>query len=151
MSESPAAITVVVVVIHLAKAGQLPILGRIEAYSFVVPEQVVAEVTYPEQAKALKEALRAGHLSQQSSTDVAEIALYAELEVRMGKGEAACLAMAASRGWRLASDDRGRAFRRLVRERIDEKNFVNTVVLVSLAPRARLALGRRSDADSEID
>jgi predicted nucleic acid-binding protein len=103
------------VIIHLTKAGRLDLLGTLEGWDFVVPDQVVEEVTYAEQAAALAAALAAGHLRRESSTDLAEIALYAELkgERTMGKGDAACLAMAASRGWLLASDDRGRAFRRL--------------------------------------
>lgn len=136
MSESPGTTTVVLdttVVINLANAGRLEMLGRIEGYAFVVPDQVVEEVSYPEQEKALTKAIQAGHVSRESSTDVAEVTLYAELEARMGKGEAACLAMAASRGWLLGSDDRGRAFRRLVRQRIDEKNVLDTPAIANLA------------------
>jgi len=121
------------VVIHLARAGRLGLLGRVEGYEFVVTEQVVNEVTYPEQAAALRTALEAGHLRVESSTDTAELALYAELRARMGKGEAASLAMAACRGWMLASDDRGRAFRRLVRERLGLSNLEDTLAIVTLA------------------
>jgi len=114
------------VVIHLAKAGRLDLLGAMEGWLFVVPDQVVEEVTYPEQAAALAEALGAGHLQRESSTDPVETALYADLRTRMGKGEAACLAMATTRGWMLASDDRGRAFHRLVRERIGCGRLIDT-------------------------
>jgi len=51
----------------------------------------------------------------------------------MGKGEAACLAMAASRGWLLASDDRGRAFRRLVHERIGPDRLIDTARIADAA------------------
>lgn len=114
------------VVIHLSDAGSLELLGSLQGWEFVVPDQVVEEVTRPEQAAALDCALRAGRLRRESSTEPEEIALYADLRARMGKGEAACLAMAAHRGWMLASDDRGRAFRRLVRERIGNKRLVDT-------------------------
>lgn len=131
-----AAKTVVVdatVVIHLAQAGRLDLLGALAGWSFVVPDQVVEEVIYPEQAAALADALAAGHLARVSSSDLSEIALYAELRLRMGKGEAACLAMAKSRDWRLASDDRGRAFRRCVREYFDETKLMDTDALLALA------------------
>jgi len=121
------------VVIHLAKAGRLDLLGALEGWDFVVPGQVVEEVTYAEQAAALAAALAAGHLRRETSTDLAEIALYAELRDRMGKGEAACLAMAASRGWLLASDDRGRAFRRLVGERIGIDRLIDTARIADAA------------------
>lgn len=135
--ESPAAAKVVVVdatvIIHLAKAERLHLLGALQGWEFVVPDQVVEEVTYPEQAATLKAALAAGHLRQESSTDTTEIALYAELRTRMGKGEAACLAMAATRGWLLASDDRGRAFRRLVHERIGPDRLIDTARIAEAA------------------
>lgn len=124
-----AARTVVVdatVVIHLANAGRLDLLGSLEGWDFVAPDQVVEEVIYPEQAAALARALDVGHLRREASTDLAELALYAELERRMGRGEAACLAMAATRGWLLASDDRGRAFRRLVAEHIGSDRLIGT-------------------------
>jgi len=120
-------------VIHLAGADRLDVLGAIGDHDFVVPDQVVEEVTYPEQAGALNRALEAGHLRRESSTDPAEVALYADLRQRMGKGEAACLAMAASRGWMLASDDRGRAFRRMARERIRDEDLIDTIEIVDMA------------------
>jgi predicted nucleic acid-binding protein len=104
----------------------------------------VEEVSYPDQAEALARALEAGHLRRESSTDPAEIALYAEVRKRMGKGEAACLAMAAARGWLLGSDDRGRAFRRLVGERIGTGRLIDTA---RIAGEAR-ALGVLSADDA---
>lgn len=121
------------VVIHLAKSGRLDLLGSLEGWAFVVPDQVVEEVTYPDQAAALERALQAGHLRREASTDPAEVTLYAQLKQRMGKGEAACLAVAASRGWMLASDDRGRAFRRLVGSRIGLDRLVDTGELTDTA------------------
>ncbi len=133
------------VVIHLTRAGRLHVLGAIKGYVFVVPDQVVEEVTYPEQATALAHALHAGHLRRETSTEPGEVALYAELRHRMGKGEAACLAMSVHRGWMLASDDRGRAFRRLVRARIGEKNLMDTMTIVNLARKQ----GTLSAAEAE--
>ena len=121
------------VVIHLAQADRLDLLGAMEGYVFVVPDQVVEEVIYPEQAAILEQALEAGHLRRESSTEPAEIALYAELRRRMGKGEAACLAMSVRRDWMLASDDRGRAFRRIVRERLGTARLIDTSAIVKMA------------------
>ena len=94
------------VVISLAKAECLHLLGSLEGWAFVIPDQVVEEVNYPGQAVALEQALKLGHLRRESSTDPQEIAIYAELRQRMGRGEAACLAMAfklvesARKNWR---------------------------------------------------
>jgi len=124
------------VVIHLAQAGRLNLLGSLSEWVFVVPDQVVEEVSYPTQAEALKHALQASHLRRESSTDPAEIDLYAELRQRMGKGEAALSCHAATRGWMLASDDRGRAFRRLMRERIGSARSFETADLLRIAQRS---------------
>jgi len=121
------------VVIHLAKAEYLNLLGSLEGWAFVIPDQVVAEVTYPDQTAALRRSIEAGHLRRESSTDPREIALYAELRQRMGRGEAACLAMAACRGWIVASDDQGKAFQRLVQERIGVKRLIDTAFIADTA------------------
>jgi hypothetical protein len=47
--------------------------------------------------------------------------------------EAACLAMAARRGWMMASDDQGRAFQRLARERIGSEQLMGTAFSVNAA------------------
>ncbi len=137
------------VVIHLAKAGRLDLLGSLQGWDFLVPDQVVEEVTRPDQADALARALEAGHLRRESSTDPEEIALYAELRQRMGKGEAACLAMGSIRGWLVASDDRGRAFRRLMRERIGDDRILSTEDLLHPARMAESSGGCEEEDESE--
>ena len=123
------------VVINLIHAGRLDLLGKIEGYEFVVPEQVIAlEVTYPEQAQALAASLKAGWVSRVESTDTVEIGLYAELSAIMGKGEAACLAMAARRGWMVACDEVGR-FRREAEARIGRDKVLKTEGIIVLAIR----------------
>ena len=121
------------VVIHLADTGSLWVLGALQDYEFVVPEQVVEEVTHPQQVTALQDALQNGWLRRESITDPEEITLYAELRTRMGKGEAACLAMASTRGWMLASDDLGRAFRRLATQRIGNSRLLDTPRIAAMA------------------
>ena len=85
-----------------------------------------------------------------SITDPSEIALYAELRQRMGKGEAACLAIADHRGWMLLSDDRGRAFCRLVRERIGEERLVGTPEIVHVARTAGVLSEEEADHILEV-
>jgi hypothetical protein len=43
------------------------------------------------------------------------------------------MAMAASRGWMMASDDHGRAFQRLARERIGIEQIMDTAFIVNAA------------------
>lgn len=133
------------VVINLANAGRLDLLGSLAGWDFVVPDEVVEEIKRPHQKAALEGALQAGHLRRESSTEPAEMTLCAELRDCMGKGEAACLAMAATREWMVTSDDRGRAFRRIVQERIGKNRLCDTPWIVNEA-RAK---GVVSDEESQ--
>lgn len=138
------------VVINLIHAGRLDLLGKIAGYEFVVPEQVITlEVTYPGQAKALSAALEAGWVRRVESTDTAEMALYAELSTVMGKGEAACLAIAAHRGWMVACDEGGR-FRREAEARIGRDRMVNTPGILVAAIRRGLLTVEEADAIKEL-
>lgn len=121
------------VLINLIQAGRLDLLSAIRRWVFLVPDQAAEEVAYPEHAAVLDQALKAGDLQVESITDLTEMACFADLRSRMGKGEAACLAMAEQRGWMVASDDRGRAFLRLVRERIGEERLIDTAEIVGVA------------------
>lgn len=133
------------VLINLIQAGRLDILAALRGWEFVAPDQAVEEVSRQNQRAALERSLEAGHLRRESSTEPREIAAYAELRLRMGKGEAACLAIAASRGWTLASDDRGRAFRRLVRERIGEHRLIDTSEIVRIAREQGVVSSEEAD------
>ncbi len=138
------------VVINLIHAGRLDLLAKIAGYEFVVPQQVVAlEVTYPEQAKALSAALEAGWVRRVESTDSEEIRMYAELSAVMGKGEAACLAMGACRGWMVGCDEGGR-FRREALARVGREGLVNTPGIIVLAIRRGLLTVEEADRIKDL-
>ena len=59
-----------------------------------VVEEVVGEITDPQQAAALQTAFAENHLKRDSLTDLDALALFAELVQMMGRGEAASLALA---------------------------------------------------------
>ena len=105
------------VLINLIHVGRLDLLGSLSAYEFVVPPEVEAEVSIPEQAQALDHAFDAGHIERLAFSGTAELEIYAELSSLIGKGEAACLAMAEVQGWTIASDER-RRFLRFAKERL---------------------------------
>ena len=74
----------------------------------------------PAQRQALEITLTRGALSASSRSPTRrELATYAELQHIMGSGEAACLAMAETRGWLIAPDEK-RRFRREVIARLGE-------------------------------
>ena len=121
------------VLINLIQAGRLDLLSQVDRWRFVVPEDAASEVLYPDQVEVMDAAREDGSLVTESITDIDELTLFAELRQRMGRGEAACLALAATRGWAIASDDRGRAFRRLVRERLGEGRLIETEEIIRVA------------------
>lgn len=113
------------VLINFLRIGQLPLLGKLHAYRFLVPEEVVGEITDPAQQDALASAFSAGHLGQTIVDTIEALALFAELRDVMGRGEAACLVIAATTGCHIASDERKR-FRRRAIELIGEARILRT-------------------------
>lgn len=122
------------VLINLIHAGRLELLGAVSGYRFVVPEQVVAEVSVPAQRARLADALGQG-LLRQEALGVEALALYGELRSVMGRGEAACLAAAHGKAWWVASDEKG-PFRREALARLGQGRLVTTPGLFVLAIRA---------------
>jgi predicted nucleic acid-binding protein len=122
------------VLINLLHVGRLDLLGRVPGLEFVAPEVVIGEVTRPKQARHLEEAMKRGDLRRETTTGDERI-LYAELLDTMDDGEAACLAMAQSRGWLVATDERRRVLR-TVKERLGPGSVLNTAGLLVLAIRS---------------
>ena len=137
------------VLINLIHSGRLDLLGALTAFEFVVPDHVVAEITVPAQRQALEIALTRRALRQESITDPGELATYAGLRRIMGSGEAACLAMAETRGWLIASDEK-RRFRREVLARLGEGRLVTTAGLFLIAIRAGVISVEEADQVKEI-
>ncbi len=128
------------VLINLIRIGQLPLLGQLDGYRFLVPTEVANEITEPDQREALSEALAGGYLEQVVVDTMESLQLFAELRDVMGMGEAACVALAATRGCHIASDEKKR-FRRRAVELIGEQRIVRTEGLLLEAIRqARISV-----------
>jgi predicted nucleic acid-binding protein len=89
-------------------------------------------------------ALGQGHLRKEALTDRDELGIYVELRMVMGKGEAACVAMADTRGWAVGCDER-RGFLRHARERLGEGRILNTPGILLLAIRQGLISVEEAD------
>jgi predicted nucleic acid-binding protein len=122
---------VVINLIHVGMLGGLPAMVDME---FVVTDEVYGEVQRPEQRQIMDATLAAEIWSRASLTEPDAIALFATLATTMGRGEAASLALAASRSCYVASDERG-IFLREVRQRLGEGRIINTPGLLVLAIR----------------
>jgi predicted nucleic acid-binding protein len=123
---------VVINFIHVGLLGDLP---RLVGLSFVVTDVVYEEISYPEQRAALDAALAAGTWTRESLFDLDAVALQADLMTVMDPGEASTLALAATKGYLVASDER-RAFLREARARLGPGRIVDTPGLIVLAIRA---------------
>jgi predicted nucleic acid-binding protein len=123
------------ILINLIHVGLLGLLAKLSSYDFVVPEEVVKEVSDPLQSQALQEALSLGVLQVVLLTDVAELTIYAQLVTTLGSGEAACLSLAECRKWLIASDEK-KKFRREAMARLGSTRMLNTPGILILAIKA---------------
>jgi predicted nucleic acid-binding protein len=135
------------VLINLLHVGRLPMMATALGYSFVMPEEVLAEITAPEQRKTVETLLASGALRTHALTAPPSLAIFAELTLRFGRGESACLALAETEGWLLATDE-GRRFRREIERRLGPDRVLGTVTLYVDALRSDLIT--LADADGDL-
>lgn len=121
--------------INFLALNRMDILHGLRRYAFRIPNHVVREIEYEDQKEKLQDALAGGTLSEIEITDLAEMTLYAELRRFLGDGESACLAVAATRRWVIAADEKGR-LRREILERLGEDYLLNTLGAIVEALRA---------------
>lgn len=122
---------VVINFIHIGLLGELPAMVDMDC---VITDEVYEEVLRPSQREVLDAALETGTWSRESLTEPDSIALFAILAATMGRGEAASLALAVTRGSYVASDER-RVFLREARQRLGEGRIIDTPGLLMLAIR----------------
>ena len=120
------------VLINFIHVGRLDLLAELPGYECLVPDHAAEEVTRPSQRAALRKFLESGRLHPVCITDPGEMREFADLRTRLGDGEAACLALAQSRGWLVACDEK-RAFLREADQRIGRGRVLNTPSLLVLA------------------
>jgi predicted nucleic acid-binding protein len=137
------------ILINLSHTSHLALLGKVGGLRFVVPDEVVAEVTEPEQLRTLEAAIANGSLRQESIASPDELTVFAELSQILGSGEAACLALASSRGWLVACDEK-RVFLREARSRLGDGRILNTPGLYVLWIRAGILSVEEADAAKTI-
>lgn len=117
------------VLINFLRAGCLDLLLQHKDYKLVVTEHVRREVTYPEQAAELESAISGEDIDEIQLTDSSEISLFAELNVVLGRGESAAIAVATNRNWVIATNELGRA-RREVYDRVGRNRLITTTSLI---------------------
>ncbi len=137
------------VLINLMHVARLNFCSELPGLEFVVPDHVQAEITLPEQRAMLDGAVADGWVQVISFSEPDDIALFADLTVHLGRGEAACLVLAVRNRWTVASDEK-RRFRREAASRIGADQILGTVDLYVHAIRAGLVTIEEADADKDI-
>ena len=100
------------VVINFLRVQRLDLLCSQLNFRVVVTEHLLGssgifgELTDPTQAAEAEKAVAAGLMESVALTDPSELALFATLNQFLGRGESAAIAVAANRGWLVATDDR---------------------------------------------
>jgi predicted nucleic acid-binding protein len=122
------------VLINLAHINRLDLLEQLPPFSFVVPQEVIKEITDVAQSELVQGAINAGSLRGVQLDSIPELRTYAQLVRTLGSGEAACLTLAESRGWLIASDEK-RKFYREAMVRLGQDRIINTAGILLKAIR----------------
>ncbi|MCL2779731.1 MAG: hypothetical protein FWD73_17200 [Polyangiaceae bacterium] len=134
------------VLINLMHVSRLRLLAKIPNYEFVVPEHVREEIAIAEQRSALDKAIADGWMKVEVLDDMGAISMFTELITHVGRGEAACIAIAAKENWHIASDEKKR-FLREAEARVGVGRVITTVDVFVLAIKAGLLTIEDADAD----
>ena len=120
--------------INFLVVDRMDILSRLPQFRFHVVNHVVAEIRYESQRARLQAATESGGVTEIEITNPVEILLYDEVRKFLGDGEAASLAVAISRRWVIAADEKGR-FRRELFSRLGEDYLLDTLGTLIIAIR----------------
>jgi predicted nucleic acid-binding protein len=134
------------VLVNLMHVSRLDFCGRLLSHRFVVPEEVVEEILVPEQKTALQQAIKTDSIGLEPVTTVEALALFGALRERFGRGESAALALAATRRWLLACDEK-RRFLKIAEEHLGVETVLRTEHVFELAIKAGLLTVEEADAD----
>ncbi|OLB96266.1 MAG: hypothetical protein AUH30_13165 [Candidatus Rokubacteria bacterium 13_1_40CM_68_15] len=131
--------------INFLAVDRMDILGRLRQFRFHVVNHVRAEVRFDDQRGRLQAAMEGGAVTEIEITDPGEIRLYDELRRVLGDGESASLAVAVSRRWVIAADEKGR-FRRELFTRLGEGYLLDTLGALVMAMRAGVITVEEAEA-----
>jgi predicted nucleic acid-binding protein len=137
------------VIINFNHAKALGVLAKLPGFSFVAPEEVQNEMMKEKSRDGFALAEARGWLSVVSLDEIEEQRWNLEAKLLIQKGEAACLALARSRGYHVACDER-RKYDRLAVDWIGRERMLNTVGLVVLMIREGLLSVAEADGYLEI-
>lgn len=125
-------------VIDLIEIGLLEVVLALPYYRFGLPHESFEEIKRPFQRACVEAAIQSSTLALLVIDDPAEMALKEEIAKRLGAGEAACLAIAITRGWGFACEERNRKFEREIAQRLGEARVFRVEDLLATMVREGL-------------
>jgi predicted nucleic acid-binding protein len=131
--------------INFLAVDRMDILSRLPQFRFHFVNHVRAEIRYESQRVRLQAATEAGGVTEIEVTEPGEILLYDEFRSFLGDGESASLAVAVSRRWIIAADEKGR-FRRELLTRLGENYLFDTLGALLTAIRANVITVAHAEA-----
>lgn len=137
------------VLINFCLIQHVSLLGALPDLVFLVPEEVLDEITEASQRELVKAEIEAGRLKTAVLNSTQTLELFAQLRGLMGQGEAACLAIAATEGAYIASDERKR-FKRKAIELLGEERILRTEDLILRAIRGGLIDVAQADSFKSV-
>lgn len=137
------------VIINFNHVKALGVLSKLPGFSFVAPEEVKNEMMKEKSREGFALAESRGWISVVRLDEIEEHRWNLEAKRWIQKGEAACLALARSRGYHVACDEK-RKYDRLTVDWIGRERMLNTVGLVVLMIRAGLLSVEEADGYLKI-
>lgn len=113
------------VLLEFIRQDRLDLLGRNSAYQFIVSDTVYEEVEEKGQKAKLDEAISRDYFRRSKLVQIEALNLYQEIRGRLDKGESACIALAATNDWYVASDEKG-ALEGLVETHVGRGRLLNS-------------------------
>lgn len=131
--------------INFLALDRTDILCRLERYRFHMVNHVRAEIRYDDQRSRLQAAVDGGIVTEIEITDPDELQLYDDFRRFLGDGESASLAVAVTRRWVIAADEKGR-FRRELFDRLGEDYLLETLGALLTTIRANAITVQEAEA-----
>ncbi len=139
------------ILVNFARIRRLDLLVEHPDYRFVVPEQVLDELTEPGQRVYVDGAIASGGLELIVSSDLAEVTKAVELRRHMDRGEAVAFAVSKHRGWLIATDE-GRRTRRMIIEQLGANRLLTTpAILLSCILAGALTVADADEIKAELE
>lgn len=140
------------ILVNLAHAGLLPLLGELPPYRFVLPVEVLNEIRVPTQRVAVQELLDHGTVELLTTMTPTQLEAYGDLLGRMGSGESACIVWAETDALYLIASDEKKIFRREVLARLGKDRLLTTPSLLLHAIRlGRLTVQEADETKALLD